>query len=40
MIDLLDLGDMGYVFFQNIQLTNFKGICGYVNSNLKKGMLS
>ena len=40
MIGLLDLGDMGYVFFQNIQLTNFKGTSGYANSNLKRGMLS
>ena len=40
MIDSLDLLDKGYVVFENTQLTNFKGIRGYVNSNLKKGMLS
>jgi hypothetical protein len=40
MIDILDLGDMGYVVFENTQLTNFKGICGCANSNLKRGMLS
>jgi hypothetical protein len=39
MIDLLDLGDMGYDVFQNAQL-NFWGIRGYANSNLKRGMLS
>jgi hypothetical protein len=40
MIDLFDLGDVGYVVFQNTQSTNFKGITSYANSNLKWGMLS
>jgi hypothetical protein len=40
MIDLFDLGYVGYVVFQNTQLTNFKGITSYANSNLKWGMLS
>ena len=39
MIDLLDLGDMGYDVFQNMEL-NFQRISGYANSNLKRGMLS
>jgi hypothetical protein len=40
MIDLLDLVYMGYVVFQSTQLTNFKEISGYANSNLKRGTLS
>jgi hypothetical protein len=39
MIDLLDLGDIRYVVFNN-RLTNFHGIRGYANSNLKRVMLS
>jgi hypothetical protein len=40
MIDLLDLGDRGYVVFLNTQLTNFKGISRYANSNLRTELLS
>ena len=40
MIHLLELGIMGNVVFHNTQLTNFKGISGCANSNLKRGMLS
>ena len=40
IIDLLDLVDKGYVVFENTQLKKFKGINGYANSNLKRGMLS
>jgi hypothetical protein len=40
MIDLLDLGDIGYVVFQNTELTNFRRISGNANSTLKRERLS